>query len=192
VRIAVLGPESSGKTTLVTHLAAWLHQHRAAVAVEVVADQGRLLAEQLPPGHPWSFREQLATSLMYRAADAVGQLRLRVQSRPGVLLSDGSTTTPLVWHTRAVRHRAHYDAGPPEASEELLAAAQSVTFDLVLLTAPDTPFVTDGIRDDPQGRHDSFEQHLLLHPQATVISGQGREQQARAEISALLGIDDAT
>ena len=40
-------------------LADWLHT--AGVPREVVPEQGRLLAERLPAGHRWTYREQRAT-----------------------------------------------------------------------------------------------------------------------------------
>lgn len=184
LRIAVLGPESSGKTTLVDDLHARLRSREVPVAV--VAEQGRLLAEQLPPGHPWSFREQLATSLMYQAAEARAAVVLRTHDQRGVLLSDGSPSTPLVWHLRAMRSRPTYDAGPSEVAERLLTAVESAEYDLIMVTSPDIPFVADGIRDDPHGRQDAFEQYRMLFPDATIIAGDHREEQARTVAFQLL------
>lgn len=187
LRIAVLGPESSGKTTLVDYLHAWLQSRR--IPVRVIVEQGRLLAEQLPPGYPWSFREQLATSLMYRAAEAVAEVVLRAHGEPGVLLSDGGPSTPLVWHLRAVRTRPGYQAGPGEVAEQLLTAVESTTYDLIILTAPDIAFEADGIRDDPHGRQDAFEQYRMLFPHAALIAGDHREEQARTVVSTLLDVE---
>ncbi|MEZ5158516.1 MAG: ATP-binding protein [Candidatus Nanopelagicales bacterium] len=188
-RIAVVGPESSGKTTLVDHLRRWLTSR--SVPVEVVTEQGRLLAERLPAGHAWSYREQLATALMHRGAEAAAAVVLRSQPDPGVLLADGTSATPLVWHLGAVRDRPGYDAGPPEVAEQLLTEVQSATYDAVLLVAPDLPWRADGIRDDPDGRQAAFEQYQLLFPDAVVISGDNRDGQAGAVVSRLLRISGA-
>jgi nicotinamide riboside kinase len=189
VRIAVVGPESSGKTTLVDHLRGWLTSR--SLPVEVVAEQGRLLAQRLPAGHAWSFREQLATAWMHRGAEAAAEVVLRAQPGPGVLLADGTSATPLIWHLGAVRDRPGYDAGPPEVAEQLLTEVQSVDYDAVLLVAPDLPWRADGIRDDPQGREAAFQQYQLLFPEAAVISGEDRQGQARALVSRLLRISGA-
>lgn len=151
--------------------------------VEVVAEQGRLLAQRLPTGHPWSWREQCATSLMHRAAEAAAEVVLQGQ---GILLADGTAATPLVWHLCAVRSRPGYDAGSEGVTEELAAAVAEATYDLVLVTAPDLPWEPDGIRDDPDGRDAAFEQYLALFPAAVVIRGEDRLQQATAAVSAVL------
>ena len=182
--VGVVGPESSGKTTLVEHLAAWLSAR--SVPVEVVAEQGRVLAQQLPDGHPWSYREQLATSLMHAGAQAAAGVILAARAGDGVVISDGTSATPLVWHICASRSRRGYDAGPPEATETLLTAVADSSYDLLLLMAPDIPWVEDGIRDDPDGREAAFEQYRLLLPDAVVIEGSDRLARAQVLVSGLL------
>lgn len=149
--------------------------------VEVIAEQGRLLAERLPAGHPWSWREQRATSLMHQAAEAAAEVVLQGE---GILLADGSAATPLVWHMCAVRTRPGYDAGDATITEELLAAVAD--YDLVLITAPDLPWVADGIRDDPEGRDAAFQDYRTLFPDAVVIRGENRLEQALAAVSGVL------
>jgi len=188
VRIAVVGPESSGKTTLVEYLRGWLTSH--GLPVEVVAEQGRLLAERLPAGHPWSYREQLATARMHRGAEAAAEVVLLTKPNPGVLLADGTSATPLVWHLGAVRDRPGYEAGPPEVAEQLLTEVQAADYDLVLIVAPDIPWRADGIRDDPSGRQAAFEQYQVLFADSVVISGDDREGQATAVVRRLLSISD--
>jgi nicotinamide riboside kinase len=151
----------------------------------VVVEQGRLLAERLPAGHPWSYREQLATSRLHLGAEAAADCVLAA-SGGGILIADGTAVTPLVWHLCAVRRRPRYDAGPPEVVEELVTAVESAQYDLLLLTAPDLPWEPDGIRDDPDGRHEAFEQYLTLLPGAVVVSGEQRLQQATVAVSAVL------
>lgn len=177
LRVAVVGPESSGKTTLVDELRVWLQQR--SIPVVVVAEQGRLLAEALPPGHPWSFREQRATSLSHQGAEAVAQVTLRAQHGSGVVLCDGTAATPAVWHLCAMRRRPGYEAGPPEVTEQLLAAAAQ-PYDVVLLLAPDLPWEADGVRDDPHGRQEAFEEYARLYPEAVIVRGHDRREQALA------------
>jgi nicotinamide riboside kinase len=155
----------------------------------VVPEQGRILAESLPPGHPWSHREQRATSLLHRGAEAAAEAALRATDPDGVLLADGNAATPLVWHLCAIAARPGYDAGPPGVTEELVSAVESAHYDLVLVVAPDLPWAPDGIRDDPQGREVAFEQYRRLYPQAVVVDGREREDTARAVVSALLRMD---
>lgn len=103
------------------------------------------------------------------------------------LIADGTPATPLVWHMSAVRHRPQYDAGPASITEELVAALEAAEYDLVLLTAPDLPWVADGIRDDPDGRDDAFELYRTLYPDAIVIAGDNRLGQAQSAVGALPG-----
>lgn len=152
----------------------------------LVTDQGRTLAEQLPPGFAWSYREQLATALMYRAAQAAGDVVLDAAGQGGVLLCDGTAATPAVWHLCAIRRRPHYDAGPQQATHELLQLAVRTSFDLVLLLSPDVQWEADGIRDDPQGREEAFGQYQAIYPKAHVIAGPDRFDQARAALKDLL------
>lgn len=154
--------------------------------VEVVAEQGRLLAQQLPPSHPWSYREQWATSLMHRAAEAAAQVVLAARSDTGVVIADGTCATPLVWHVCAARSRPGYEVGPAEVTEELLAAVADNNYDLVLLMAPDIPWVADGIRDDPGGREMAFEEYRTLLPDAVVVEGPDRLEIADGLVSGLL------
>jgi len=184
LRIGVVGPESSGKTTLVDHLARWLSER--GVEVEVVAEQGRALAHQLPAGHPWSYREQVATSRLHRGARAAAEVVLAARADGAVLICDGTCATPLVWHVCASRNRPGYELGPPEVTEELLAAVVEDTYDLLLLTAADIPWVPDGIRDDPDGRPAAFEEYRMLLPDAVVIEGPDRLAAAEEVVSDLL------
>lgn len=145
--------------------------------MHVVEEQGRALAEQLPPGYPWSYREQLATSRMHQGAEAAAAVVMRAHSDAGVLLCDGSPATPAVWHICAMRSRSGYDGGDPDVTRELLDAAAQ-PYDLVLLLAPDLPWEPDGVREDPEGRDDAFEEYRRLYPDAAIISGSDRIEPA--------------
>lgn len=185
LRVGLIGPESSGKTTLAIHLHEWLTGH--GIASVPVAEQGRLLAEDLPAGHPWSYREQVTTSLMHTAAESRACTVLRATRGEGVVLLDGTNATPAVWHICARARRPGYEAGPAQVRDRLLRAVQE--YDLLLLTAPDLPWVADGVRDDPSGREAAFGEYLRLCPDARVIRGDGRSEQARAHLAELLGVE---
>jgi nicotinamide riboside kinase len=152
----------------------------------VVSEQGRLLAEQLPAGHRWSYREQCATSLLHQGAEAAAAVVLDAVAPGGILIADGSAATPLVWHLGAVRSRPRYEAGPQQVTEVLLDAAQDAAYDAVFITAPDLLWEADGVRDDPAGRDSAFEHYRMLFPQALVIRGDDRLEQAQAVVSGLL------
>ncbi len=117
---------------------------------------------------------------MHQAEEARQALQLDLLPSPTALIADGTAATPLVWHMSAVRHRRAYDAGPPSIVEELVSAVESARYDLVLLMAPDLPWVADGVRDDPESRDDAFELYRTLYPEAVVIAGVDRVEQAQA------------
>lgn len=152
----------------------------------MVEEQGRVLAGRLPAGHTWSHREQLATSLMHQGAEAAAEVILRATHTDGVLLADGTTATPAVWHLCARRRRPGYDAGPPEVTERLLDLAGAAAYDLTLLMTPDIPWEPDGVRDDPRGRRAAFAEYQRLLPDAKVIGGAQRLPDAQAVVSSLL------
>jgi nicotinamide riboside kinase len=183
LRVALIGPESSGKTTLAQQLHEWLTSQ--GVPSVLVAEQGRVLAEDLPSGHKWSYREQMTTSLMHTAAESRACTVLRATRGRGVVLLDGTNATPAVWHLCAQARRPGYDSWPARVRDRLLDAVQE--YDLTLLTAPDLPWVPDGVRDDPSGRDAAFDEYLRLCPGARVIRGAGRLAQGRAGITDLLG-----
>lgn len=184
LRVGIVGPESSGKTTLAHALRG--HVHASGLTTALIAEQGRLLAEQLPPGHRWSWREQQATSLMHQAEEARVSLILDQAPTATCVIADGTAATPLVWHMCAIKTRPHYNAGPPEVTEELLTAVERAEYDVVLLTAADLPWEPDGIRDDPDGRDDAFTIYQTLFPQAVVIAGDNRAQRAIEAVTAHL------
>lgn len=155
------------------------------LGVGVVAEQGRVLATRLPQGHPWSFTEQLATSAMHVGAEA--QERSVLLANGGdVLIADGTTATPVVWHLCAVANRPGYDAGPAQVTDELLAAVDPSAYDLILLLAPDLEWVADGVRDDPFGRDEAFTVYQRLLPSAVVVRGPARMSDAMRSVSAAL------
>ena len=68
----------------------------------------------------------------------------------------------------------------------MLAAVADNNYDLVLLMAPDIPWVADGIRDDPGGREMAFEEYRTLLPDAVVVEGPDRLEIADGLVSGLL------
>jgi nicotinamide riboside kinase len=186
LRVGIVGPESSGKTTLAHALREWLRE--IGITVAVIEEQGRALALDLPLGHAWGWREQRTTSLMHQAEEARQGLLLDLRTPPTALIADGTAATPLVWHMSAVRQRRSYDGGPPSIVEELLAAVEAIRYDVVLLMTPDLPWVPDGIRDDPDGRDQAFELYQTLYPEAVVVAGEDRFEQAQEAVTDRLAV----
>ena len=158
-RVAILGGESSGKTTL----AAALAEHFDTVWVP---EFGRELWEQrggqlLPDDLPLIARTQIAR-------EEAACLRAN-----RFVFCD---TTPL---TTLFYCRDLFGSAPPE-----LEAAALRQYDLTILCAPDFPFVQDGTRQDAafrQRQHEWYEQSLTARGRPWgIVAGTLHERTAQA------------
>lgn len=122
-RVAILGGESTGKSTLAMQLAAQLRTHHAAeYGRELWEAQGGELAE---------------TDLLRIARTQVAREDTLAGTANRVLVCDTSPLTTLLY-AQALFGRA----------DPALEALAGRRYDLVLLCAPDVPFVQDGTRRD--------------------------------------------
>lgn len=169
-RVAVVGPESAGKTTLARRLAA---HYRTAWAHEWAR-----------PFYDWKGmpvqREDLL--LIVRSRDAA--IRARERRARCVLITDTDALTTCVWS------EVLFGAVAPEV--EAIAATQRI--DLTLLLPPDVPWCDDGQRLQPElAVREAFEHRLrqrLAQAQREVVTLAGswaeKETAARRAIDALL------
>ena len=138
-RVAIVGAESTGKTTLAHALAAhfntvWVPEF----ARDYLIARGGVCTEADMP---------LIADGQAAAEDAHARQANRL------LICDTNLLTTRLWHE-------HYFGAPP-ARLALLAAER--TAHLTLLCAPDNPWVADGLRDSPGHRawfHDRFQAEL--------------------------------
>lgn len=137
VRVAILGAESSGKSTLAAALAArygtvWVPEYLR----EFVEMQGRvpLAADQFG----------IARTQIEREAAAAPQAR-------DFLFCD---TTPLM---TAVYSRHYFDG----ADAQLAALADATQYDVTLVTAPDSPWVADGLQRESEAVRQLIYRYLL-------------------------------
>ncbi len=138
-RVAIVGAESTGKTTLAQALAAhfntvWVPEY----ARDYLIARGGICTEADMP---------VIAEGQAAAEDALARQANRL------LICDTNLLTTRLWHE-------HY-FGPPPA--HLTALAAEHTAHLTLLCAPDTPWVADGLRDSPGHRawfHDRFQAEL--------------------------------
>ena len=134
-KIALTGPESSGKSTLARQLATYFD-------APMVPEYARLFLSLLG-------RRYVEADLMRIAA---GQLRweeaLAATGSP-LLICDTELTVIKVWS----EHK--YGRCAPELS----AAWARRGYDLVLLCRPDIPWAYDPLREHPEGREALFERY---------------------------------
>ena len=126
VRVAILGAESSGKSTLAAALAerygtVWVPEYLR----EFVETQGRVPV----------------------AADQYGIARTQVEREAAAAVHARDflfcDTTPLM----TVVYSRHYFAG---ADAQLAALADATHYDVTLVTAPDSPWVADGLQRESE------------------------------------------
>ncbi|PHV23643.1 nicotinamide-nucleotide adenylyltransferase [Janthinobacterium sp. BJB446] len=137
VRVAILGAESSGKSTLAAALAerygtVWVPEYLR----EFVEKQGRvpIAADQFG----------IARTQVEREAAATARAR-------HFLFCD---TTPLM----TVVYSRHYFNG---ADAPLAALADATQYDLTLVTAPDSPWVADGLQRESEAVRQLIHRRLL-------------------------------
>ncbi len=123
-RIAVVGPESAGKTTLSRQLA-------AALGGTWVPEYARTLLEHTEaPDSDWAPTLALIARGQHAAEEALAR------QSTGVLVCDTDVLTTALWWERLV-------GPPPRWLREMADAAR---YDLTLLCAPDLPWESDPVR----------------------------------------------
>jgi HTH-type transcriptional regulator, transcriptional repressor of NAD biosynthesis genes len=167
-RVAILGPESTGKTTLARTLA-------SAYRTVVVPERARFVAEQKGGALDYADMGEIA-----RGQIASSQALLAQANR--LLFCDTNLRSIDLWSRRL------FDRSPSWIQEE----AKRDIYDLVIITAPDVPFVGAAHHDQPGARRAFFDAIVKAetYSPASVVVVQGswdeRERLARNAVDALL------
>ena len=137
LRVAILGAESSGKSTLAAALAerhgtVWVPEYLR----EFVETRGRV---------------PVADDQFFIASTQVARERVAMDAARGVLICD---TTPLM----TVLYSRHYFGGE---DAQLAALAADTQYDLTLVTAPDVPWVADGLQRESEAVRQLIYRQLL-------------------------------
>jgi len=131
-RVAIVGPESSGKSTLAEALQAALSVH--GVAVARVDEYAREYYASRPYRPTMADIEAIAQE-QQRREDAMA-------ASCGLLLCDSTALTNRIWAEVAFG----------EASAKLLALSRPCDYALTLLATPDTAWQPDPLRSHPDQR----------------------------------------
>ena len=160
VRVVLIGPESTGKTTLAAELA-------AAFEAPWTPESARLIAESSPA--PLS-----AATIDPIAQRCIALEEAALATHPPLLIRDTDLVSTVVY-------ARHYYQHCPAWIE---AEAQVRLGDLYLLCAPDLPWTADGIRDRRDSREvlfEDFRQELeRLGARTVVIRGEGAARREAA------------
>lgn len=126
IKIAVTGPESSGKTTLALALSKYLQaDYIPEFAVEYL--------EKKDGNYEFSDLDQIA----------LGQQKMIEKSQKSTIISDSDYTVLLVW--------SQYRFG--KVSHLISDLHKKERFDLYLLCLPDIPWEAGPFRENPEDRH---------------------------------------
>lgn len=165
LRVAIIGPESSGKSTLTLALQSRL-AHCGVFAV-AVAEYARIYyAERAYHPEP---HDVLAIAKGQLAAEEAA-----LQLAPEILLCDSTVLTCQIW--------AEVSFGAAE--EQLSALNQPQSYDVTLLACPDLPWFHDRLRSHETGRDGLLARYRAALRQAGVdwveICGEGGQREQLA------------
>jgi NadR type nicotinamide-nucleotide adenylyltransferase len=154
VKIVLIGPESTGKSTLTKQLAA----HFNAPFVEEAARE--YLEKRPKPGYELSDLEAIAKQQLANTHKAL-------ETKPKLLFCDTDLVTLHIWAMDK------FDARIPFIENNLVAEKS----DLYLLCKPDLPWEIDPLREDSTRRDELFEWNAWVLEEMTanvvVIRGSG-------------------
>jgi nicotinamide riboside kinase len=197
-RIAVVGPECSGKTTAVVAIADWLRA--AGQVVAVVPEAGRIYAEALPVDHVWTMADEVEVARLHLrlVADALAELSGAESAAAGIAAAElggpesaAAETAPaelggagiagaarfVVSDGTALTPRAWALRAFGEESPELAALDDTGAADLIFLAKPDLPWHPDPLRTSPENRPIEYAIYLDLLAKSgwafTTLEGHG-------------------
>lgn len=168
-RVCVMGAESTGTTTMACALA----RHYGTVWVP---EYGREYSERkVEAAGGWSAYENWRTDeFVHIARTQCEREDLAAREANKLLICDTNAFATNLWHER------YLGTLSPQVGE--IAAGRDC--DLILLTAPDIPFVQDGLRDGErirQAMHRRFEEQLSLEGRPyTVLVGSHKQRLRKA------------
>lgn len=164
LRVAIIGPESTGKTRIAEQLA-------ALYGAPVVPEVAREWLTNL--GRPYEWEDLSELSRLQEEAE-----ELIIAQSPPVLICDTDQTVIRIWST--------FKYGKVDPG--ILEREQRRHYDLTLLTDIDLPWVPDPLRENPGQRAELFSMYyrtmISKNRNFRIIFGRGEDRLQRA-VSAL-------
>ncbi len=155
MRIAILGPESSGKSTLSKALS----QH---FGIPLVEEYARAYLTDL--AKPYTLEDLLS----------IAEEQFSLSDGTIQLISDTEMSTMVIWAEEKFK----------EVPEQILKLETQQEFSLYILCRPDIPWQADALRENPDDRERLFllyeERLIALSRPYQVVSGQGEARMNKA------------
>ncbi|MFT5820522.1 MAG: NadR type nicotinamide-nucleotide adenylyltransferase [Crocinitomix sp.] len=145
IRIAITGPESSGKTTLSRSLS----EH---FKVPFIPEFARTYLEKINGDYNQFDLDKIAQ----------GQLKSILSSQNTINISDSDFSVLEIW--------SHYKYG--NVSDFIFGLVKKDLFDLHILCTPDIPWEEDPLRENPDNRDQLFElykESLIKHKKNFIV-----------------------
>ncbi|MDG1849646.1 MAG: ATP-binding protein [Flavobacteriales bacterium] len=161
LRIAVTGPESSGKTTLCAALS-------AHYSVSCLPEYARLYLEKTK-----GFYEQKDLDCI-----AQGQFESVLSSQSKIVISDTDFSVLEVWS----QYKYH------QVSALIKEFVRKDLFDLHILCSPDIPWEEDPLRESPKSREELFElykESLNKHNKNFIVVAGAHEERLKKSWQAI-------
>ena len=159
IRIAITGPECSGKTKLAHWLATKIFDAR------YVTEYAREYLEGKKSGYVYN-----SNDLVHVAREHATRLKKAFRSSSDALICDTEFYTLDIWWREKIGG----------INAEFQEYKITFDFDLFLLCTPDIPWVQDGLRENPDDRDRLFEMYQTALKEDNrnylVVSGNGEER----------------
>lgn len=157
-KIAIIGPESSGKSTLTQELAIHFNE-------PFLPEYGRIYLEIYGPSYTYEDLEKISRKMVELEA-------LQIKNATNYLFCDTDLLMMKVW----------YEVKFGKVSDYLLEQLDKTNYDYYFICSPDLPWQEDPLRENPHIREMLFEKYIeeveKRNTPYTIIDGANRTDKA--------------
>ena len=183
IRVAIVGPESAGKTTLATDLFDYFTVHNPGISVQVVYEYARSYCEKMENVAFEAFTPKNFKSIVQ------GQISAESAHKEGLVICDTGADATEIWFRRWTK----LDAQRPYNYSSTLGWFSQKTedhhYDLCLLATPNIPYEQDPLRYFPEEAMDFYKQFQAVlrakHIPNLVIDAKSKEKRVQQAVEAI-------
>lgn len=165
IKIAIIGPESTGKSTLTKGLADYFQE-------PFVPEYGRIYLQIHGPEYEYDDLRQIADEMIQLESQ-------QIKNANKFLFCDTDLIMMKVWYQ--IRYK--------EVNQKLIKQLEENNYDYYFICYPDLPWEPDPLRENPEIRQELLEMYIEEVKSKkipyTIIKGKNRLEQAVKKIKAL-------